>query len=377
MSINKRSGVGRTSWSAAGLPAGLSRSRRTGADRVVRSTAGRRRGSALLAVLWMSAALAAIGFSVSSTVRSETDRVATNSDGLRAYYLASGSIERGIQWVMWGGDYRNSDGAARYWEPNLPRMTMRYPSGDAVVELIPEASKLNINTAIPDDLYRVALAVSGDPERARAIANGIVDWRSPAGSNLASNGSLNLSLTPSFQPRHASFEEIEELLLVPGMTPELFYGNFIGDAEGRLYGRGGLRDCLSVWGSAGPFDINSVSPALMEAVGVPVETVAQIVQLRTAKPIRNIAEAGGSFPRLGIGGNLIWTLRATARLRRPDGTPSDMVRTSAATIKILDRRTNYEMPVDVLRYYDDAWSQFAVAPPAGVPSGTPSGGLLP
>ena len=32
------------------------------------------KGSALLAVLWMSAALAAIAFSVSSTVRSETDR---------------------------------------------------------------------------------------------------------------------------------------------------------------------------------------------------------------------------------------------------------------------------------------------------------------
>jgi hypothetical protein len=313
----------------------------------------------------MSAALAAIAFSVSSTVRSETDRVATDSDGLRAYYLASGSIERGIQWVMWGGDYRNSDATARYWEPNLPRMTMHYSSGDAVVEMIPEASKLNINTAIPDDLYRVALAVSGDPERARAIVSGIVDWRSPANSNAGPN----LSLTPSFQPRHASFEEIEELLLAPGMTPELFYGNFIADAEGRLYARGGLRDCLSVWGSAGPFDINSVSPALMEAVGVPVETVAQIVQLRTAKPIRNIAEVGGSLPRLGIGGNLIWTLRATARLRRPDGTPSDMVRTSAATIKILDRRANYQMPVDVLRYYDDAWSQFATAPPAPVPAG--------
>ena len=98
------------------------------------------RGSALIAVLWMSAALAAIAFSVSSTVRSETDRVATNADGLRTYYLASGSIERGIQWVMWGQDYRQQNGTALYWEPNLPRMTMHYPSGDAVVEMIPEGT---------------------------------------------------------------------------------------------------------------------------------------------------------------------------------------------------------------------------------------------
>jgi general secretion pathway protein K len=329
----------------------------------------RQRGSALLAVLWMSAALAAIAFSVSSTIRSETDRVATDSDGLRTYYLASGSIERGIQWVMWGGDYRNPDGSPRYWEQNLPRMAMHYPSGDAIVEMIPESSKLNINAASPDDLYRVALAVSGDPGRARAIAAGILDWRSPAGPNSA----LNLGPAPSFPPRHASFEEIEELLLVRGMTPELYYGNFIADAAGRLYARGGLRDCLSVWGSSGGFDINSVSPALMEAVGLAPETVAQILQLRGVRPIRGMAEIPGPpLPRLGIGGNLIWTLRATARLRRPDGTPSDTVRTSSATIKILDRKQNFQMPVDVLRYYDDAWSQFAVAPPAP----PPSGGLL-
>ena len=310
----------------------------------------------------MSAALAAIAFSVSSTVRSETERVSTDSDGLRTYYLASGSIERGIQWVLWGPDYRNPDGTPRFWAPNLPRMTMHYPSGDAIVEMIPEASKLSINYAPPDDLYRVALAISGDPDRARAIASGIIDWRSPAGPNLGAT----LGLTPSFQPRHASFEEIEELLLVPGMTPELYYGNFVADAEGRLYARGGLRDCLSVWGSAGPFDINSVSPALMEAIGIPPEIVARIVQLRSVKPIRSIAEVAGTpLPRLGVGGNLIWTLRATARLRRPDGTPSDTVRTSAATIKMLDRRLNYQMPVDVLRYYDDAWSQFAVAPAGG------------
>ncbi len=310
----------------------------------------------------MSAALAAIAFSVSSTVRSETDRVATNADGLRTYYLASGSIERGIQWVMWGGDYRNLDGSATYWEPNLPRMPMHYPSGDAVVEMIPESSKLNINLAPSDQLYRVALAVSGDPGRAAQIAQGIVEWRSAGGASAPPS----LDLGPTFQPRHASFEEIEELLLVHGMTPEIYYGNFIADAEGRLYARGGMRDCLSVWGSSGPFDINSASPALMEAVGVAPDTVTQIVKLRAQRPILSMADAasaGGPFPNLSVGGNVIWTLRATARLRRPDGTPSDTVRTASATIKILDRKVNYQMPVAVLRYYDDAWSQFAVTPP--------------
>ena len=71
------------------------------------------RGGALLAVLWLSAALAAIGVAVATTVRSETDRVSTSSDGLRAWYLASGSVERGIQWMLWGPSVTNPDGTPR------------------------------------------------------------------------------------------------------------------------------------------------------------------------------------------------------------------------------------------------------------------------
>ena len=39
-----------------------------------------RRGSALLAVLWLSAVLAAIAFSLASTVRGEAERAATSVD---------------------------------------------------------------------------------------------------------------------------------------------------------------------------------------------------------------------------------------------------------------------------------------------------------
>ncbi len=122
----------------------------------------RERGGALLAVLWLSAALAAIAFSVATTVRSETDRVSSASDGLRASYLASGAVERAIQWIEWGPTAHNPDGSPKY-QYNQPRMLMQFPSGDAVVELIPEAAKLNINTASPDDLLRVVTAVTGDP----------------------------------------------------------------------------------------------------------------------------------------------------------------------------------------------------------------------
>jgi general secretion pathway protein K len=324
----------------------------------------RTRGGALLSVLWLSAALAAIAFSVSSTVRAETERVSTAADGLRAWYLAAGSVERGIQWTLWGPGYRNPDGSPRFWEPNLPRMYMSFPSGDAIVEMIPESSKLNVNFAPPDLLYRVVLSVTQDEARADEITTGILDWRS---AGLAPT----LGLGSTFQPRHASLEEIEELLLVRGITPELFYGSYAAAADGSLSARGGLRDCLSVWGSpSGPFDINAVSPVLMEALGVPPEGAAAIAAHRRTQPFRNlgdVAALGFPIPRLGVGGNSIWTLRGTARLRSPDGRPSEVVRSAAAVVKFVDQRT-YATPVHILRWYDDAWSQEAVAPFSGMPA---------
>lgn len=330
-----------------------------------------RRGSALLTVLWLSAALAAIAFSVSSSVRAETDRVEADSNGMRAWYLATGAVERGIQWMYWGENFLRADGTP-FWKFDAPRMNMTFPSGIAVVEMIPESSKLNINEASPADLIKLITVVSGDAGRAREIAGAIVDWRSGS-AEPTDFDQYYFSIGPTFRARHASFEDIEELLFVRGMTPELYYGNFVAGQgpdgkEGALYASGGLRDCLSVWGSQGPFDVNTVSPALMTAVGVPPEGVAAIMAHRNLAPFKNMNEVsalGIPAPRLGFGGNFIWTLRAAGRLKRPDGSLSETVRTASATVKLVDPKS-FQIPIHVLRWYDDAWSESAILPPGSI-----------
>ena len=325
------------------------------------------RGSALLTVLWLSAALAAIAFSVSSSVRAETDRVEAASNGLRAWYLATGAVERGIQWMAWGDSVRNEDGTARFWQYDAPRMNMNFPSGTAVVEMIPESSKLSVNEAGIDDLTKVITAVGGDAGQAREIAGAILDWRGGS-QGTSPNDQYYFGISPTFGPGMRLFEDIEELLFVRGVTPELFYGTFVADDKGdkgALYATGGLRDCLSVWGSMGPFDANTISPPLMAAIGVPPGVITAIVTRRAAQPFKDLGEVlamGAPAGRIRIGGNYIWTLRASARLKRPDGSPSEVVRTASATVKLVDRK-RFNIPVQVLRWYDDAWSESAVAPP--------------
>jgi general secretion pathway protein K len=324
------------------------------------------RGGALLTVLWVSAALAAIAFSVSASIRAEADRASSAADGLRASYLATGSVDRATQWLLWGtGSDQFFD---RHYYKDKPRLYFSYPSGDVVVEMMPEAAKLDINHATGEDLERLITALTGDPQRAALVTAGIMAWRG-GGGGAAPSSPFSAETGPTFQPRGASFEEIEELLLVQGMTPELFYGNYVAEGD-RLSPRGGLRESLSVWGSQGPFDANAVSPALLETLGAPPAAIAQFVQRRTQAPFRNLAEVasfGIPTQRLQVDGeHLIWNIRATARLRRPDGSPSEVVRSASAIAKlVLPPRNRQRDPIQlrVLRFYEDAWSEFSAATP--------------
>jgi general secretion pathway protein K len=329
----------------------------------------RQRGGALLAVLWLSVALSAIAFSVATNVRGETERASTGTEGLRAYYLASGSIDRAMLWIYWGlyGGYAREDGSPMYYRAPMPYIRYNYESGEVLVEVIPEGGKLNVNKAKPEDLSRLLLTLGVPEDRAQQIAAGIVEYRSAAEAADASP-SIGTS-EPSgqggstFRPRHASLEELEEILLVPGMTPDIFYGRFDRDPGGRLIPRGGLRDCLTVFG-AGRVDINTAPPTLLESFGVPTSLVQQIVARRMVTPYKTMEEvdplltAAGVEPgRIGIGGASIWTLRATARLRLANGKFSDVRRTVAAAVKFLDPG-RFSPPYHVLRWYDDAWTPF-------------------
>jgi general secretion pathway protein K len=317
-----------------------------------------RKGGALLAVLWVSAILSAIAFSLANTVRAETERTSTLTESVRTYYLATGAIERLTLYTEWTG-HTNPDGSPRYFQPGTPRVFMEFPTGAAVVELIPETAKLSVNTATPEELLSLLVNLGVSPERATQIVPAIVDWRSPAPGGLSLFDQHYLSLVPSFRSRHASFQEIEELLLVKGMTPDIFYGTFVRDEQGRLFPQAGLRDCLSVYSVGGQVDINYAPPAVLATIGLFPSGIAAIVQRRHAAPFRNPAEIaeispmlGPSAARLSVGGSTIFTFRSTARLRLPDGRLSDLSRTVAAMLKFHPKPVNAP-PIEVLRWYDN------------------------
>ena len=318
----------------------------------------RKRGSALLAVLWLSAALAAIAFSLSTTVRGETDRASTSMDGLRAYYLAASAVDRASLELLWSVLHPEK----KILPPGVKVMDYHFATGDARVAVIPEAAKLDVNFVPVEMLYKLCLALGVEPTRAQLIASGIDNWR-----RVAPDAGGNQAGGPSFQAPHTSFHEIEELLLVPGVTPDIYYGTYVPAPEGsgksslRLVPRQGLADCLSVFGSnGGTVDANAAAPAVLAALGLPPEAVAALVQRRSVQPFTEqglgefLQSIGAMGVPLKVEGRSIITYRATARPRLANGQLSDLKRSVAAQVKYMP--VGYDSQLHILRWYDMAWS---------------------
>ena len=308
-------------------------------------------GSALLAVMWLVAALSAIAFSLASTVRGETERTATSIDDARAYYLATGAIDRAILYMEWGG---------KMYHPGMSFFEFPFETGQVRVEIISETAKLSVNSAKPEEIYKLLQILGATEGNAQEITEAILDWRKPVPVDTTTPlDAYYRSLRPSFSARHSSFVETEELLLVKGMTPDLFYGTYEHvtppNAKPRLVPRGGLRDCLSVYGSASSFDVNTAPPAVLATIGLAPDQVAAIIERRIREPFKSREELQqlgqeGAYQRLHIGGNSIYTLRSTARLRLPSGGLSDLKRTVAATVKF--GLASIDTPEQTLRWYD-------------------------
>ena len=315
------------------------------------------RGGALLAVMWLSAALSAIAFSLANTVRGEIERSSTSVDGLRSQYLAQAGIERGILYVEWARQNQMPPSIPIRYTAATPVLPFSFPSGQVVVEVVPETSKMNINTAPPLDLIRLLLALGVDGDRATQLVALIQMRRGSARAGDVANASL----ASSFQQPPASFQETEELMSIPGITPELYYGGYNRDAEGHLVPRTGLKDCLSVFGATDRFDVNFAPAPVLAAIGIPPDSIPAILARRQLQPFKTVQEltdfapgGGAAFGRLRVGGNSIFTFRSTARLLLQNGLLSDQRRTVAATVKFLPVDENPTL--QILRWYDNAWT---------------------
>jgi general secretion pathway protein K len=317
-------------------------------------------GTALLAVLWLTAALSAIAFSVADTVRTEAERSVSAQDSIRAYYLARGGLERAMVVLRDPSKQRPTNNPIEMYNTGRRRIYTRFPGGDVIVEIISEQGKLNFRSANPVLLQRLLLALGESPESANSIAAQLRRGAGgmPAGQFVAQNSAS----ASTFQVPTASLENVEELMLLPGISAELLYGRYSRQADGQLVELGGLMDCLSAFGSNSSFDFNSIHPALMQALGMSPATALAIAKLRHRSPLEGAAFqaalrlAGPQAAFLNNDLGSVFQVRATARPRMANGRLSPVRRTVSLLLAVSAGAIYYQDPITQLRWFDTAFS---------------------
>ncbi len=318
----------------------------------------------MLAVLWLTAALSAIAFSIADTVRAEAERGIANQESTRAYYLARGAVERGLFLLRNNDDNSGGNPAERFAARR--RLYFQEELGDTLIEFISERGKLPLRSLNPQLLNTLLLTLGESPDSASAI---VQQAFSAAPAHLAGIAQNSQGLS-AFRPSFASMENVEELLLVPGITTELLYGRYSRMPDGSLINLGGLADFLSPHLQANfPLDPYSVHPSLLVALGMDPTAARNFAEIRrsTMNPailLAQMAKLGsttkvGMFPDLGD----VFQIRATARMRLPNGTLSQTRRTVSLLVKFVnpDPRYMWIDPWTHLRWYDQTFSDVAAS----------------
>ena len=173
------------------------------------------RGIALIVVLWVIAALALIaGAMLAATMTSA--KIEHNSwTQLEVRTAADTAVQGAILSLFDPANSKPLDGREQ-----------SYAAGDVSISLSmqDQSGLVDVNYAGPGVLRTVFKTNGVDAEAAQALADRILDWRSPAGTQHLNgvNRTDYRSAGYAYRPRNAPFQSLDELRLVMGMTPEIY-----------------------------------------------------------------------------------------------------------------------------------------------------------
>lgn len=273
------------------------------------------KGVALIMVLWIIAILSVIAFEFSYAMRTEVKIVKNFQEELQLYALAEGGVERAIAELVYKHDPRVQNKRRtlkskdfppekKEWVTDGRGYPLTFDLGVCEVRVRGEAGKININLVSGMLLRKIITNLGVEGEAGDIVVDSLLDWRDPD-DLYRLNGAENdyyQSLPEPYECKNGNLDSIEELLLVRGVTPELFYGKkgtWPGEGGKEKGNRIGLKDIFSIYALGEQVDINSATlPVLRFALGIPSEIARGIIQAREEKVFENQRDLLQRVPEL-------------------------------------------------------------------------------
>jgi len=202
------------------------------------------RGIALLLVLWIITLLTVICAEFSWTMRTETVIAGNFKEGEQAYYAAEAGINKTIVELMKNlnqpatsipEEESEEIQEAPLWEPGLEKIRFSFEEYACEVTIEDENNKLSINAFLREAkknptrlkaLLEQKIGLEG--EERDTVADSMIDWWDADQNITGVNGAERdyyLSLDEPYECRDGDLPVIEELLLVKGVTEQIYYGD--------------------------------------------------------------------------------------------------------------------------------------------------------
>ncbi len=230
-----------------------------------------RRGVAMVIVMWVVLVLSLLISGFAFTMHVETRLESFNRKQLKAEMIARSGIEaaklillRDLTSATEGG----FDAPNQEWATNQT-LYVDHPLGDGVlnVRVTDEEAKLPINKLTPAQWRRLLDLLAVDPADADVIADSAADWIDDNDLHLLNGAEDDYyqSLVPPYRAKNAPMDRVVELLLVRGMTPEIFHGQPATEDDEEIPG---VVEFVTAT-SSGKININTASAlALKAALGL-------------------------------------------------------------------------------------------------------------
>lgn len=250
-------------------------------------------------VLWVVAILSVIVLEFCFAMRTEVNITNNYKEELQLYAMAEGGVQRAVAELIYKHDTRIQQMRKALKLEEVPPEKMEwvtdgrpyllpFDQGVCEVRVMSEAGKININVVSESTLRKLIGNLGLEGEERDIVVDSILDWRDPD-DLYRINGAENdyyQSLKEPYYCKNGNLDSMEELLLVRGVTPDLFYGRkgIKKEGEAEKTDRIGLKDIFSIYSAGEQIDINSATPVVLKFVlGIPIEVARLMVKAREEK----------------------------------------------------------------------------------------------
>ncbi|MBW2030504.1 MAG: type II secretion system minor pseudopilin GspK [Deltaproteobacteria bacterium] len=253
-----------------------------------------RDGFALILTLLIISLIVVVSLELNSSMRSELQAAVNLKDGVSLRYLAMSGLHYAMAVLYDDGKRTGFDSLEEDWaDPGLLEEWSEgmFTEGGFRLRIIDHSGRIQINQLVYaegdkkgayDPVQKAMLSrllsseeFALEPDEVENIIDAIKDWLDPDGevTRFGAEDSYYKGLERPYACKNGPIDSLEELLLVRGITKELFYGT---------KDRPGIFDYLTAWGN-GKININTAEPLVLMALSKDLdrEMVEEMIAYRS------------------------------------------------------------------------------------------------